>query len=219
MALAGVLHGKILRPPAYQASLQEIDVQAAQALPGVTVVQDGDFVGVVAPDPWQAEQAVAAIRTRWKRTLQVSQPELFEYLKASPAAEDGRHRPYLSEVGDAEAALSTAHLTLSRRFTVDYIAHTPLEPRAALARWSGDRLTVWTGTSRPFGVRTELALAFAIPETSVRVIVPDTGSGYGGKHTGQAAIEAACAGFDASPLASPSLCRRTRTKRSGVWGQ
>lgn len=191
MALAGVLHGKILRPPAYQASLQEIDVQAAQALPGVTVVQEGDFVGVVAPDPWQAEQAVAAIRTRWKRTLQVSQPELFEYLKASPAAEDGRHRPYLSEAGDAEVALFTAHLTLSHQFTVDYIAHSPLEPRAALARWSGDRLTVWTGTSRPFGVRTELALAFAIPETSVRVIVPDTGSGYGGKHTGQAAIEAA----------------------------
>jgi nicotinate dehydrogenase subunit B len=191
MALAGVLHGKILRPPAYQASLQEIDTETAQALPGVTVVQDGDFVGVVAPDSWQAEQALGAIRTRWKRTLQVSQPELFDYLKASPAPEDGRHRPYLGVEGDAEAALSSAHLTLTRQFTVDYIAHTPLEPRAALAQWHGDRLTVWTGTSRPFGVRTELALAFAIPEANVRVIVPDTGSGYGGKHTGQAAIEAA----------------------------
>ena len=148
-------------------------------------------MGVVAPDSWQAEQALGAIRTRWKRTLQVSQPELFDYLKASPAPEDGRHRPYLGVEGDAEAALSSAHLTLTRQFTVDYIAHTPLEPRAALAQWHGDRLTVWTGTSRPFGVRTELALAFAIPEANVRVIVPDTGSGYGGKHTGQAAIEAA----------------------------
>ncbi len=146
-------------------------------------VQEGDFVGVVAPDPWQAEQALGAIRTRWKRTLQVSQPELFEYLKASPAADEGRHRPYLSEAGSAEEALASAHLTLSRQFTVDYIAHSPLEPRAALA--------LWTGTSRPFGVRTELSLAFGIPEAQVRVIVPDTGSGYGGKHTGQAAIEAA----------------------------
>ena len=50
---------------------------------------------------------------------------------------------------------------------------------------------MWTGTQRPFGVRTELAEAFRIPETSVRVIVPDMGSGYGGKHTGEAAIEAA----------------------------
>jgi CO/xanthine dehydrogenase Mo-binding subunit len=74
---------------------------------------------------------------------------------------------------------------------VAYIAHAPLEPRAALAEWSGSKLTVWTGTQRPFGVRGELAQAFGIPEDDVRVIVPDTGSAYGGKHTGEAAIEAA----------------------------
>jgi nicotinate dehydrogenase subunit B len=50
---------------------------------------------------------------------------------------------------------------------------------------------VWTGTQRPFGVRTELAAAFRVPEERVRVLMPDTGSGYGGKHTGDAAIEAA----------------------------
>ena len=50
---------------------------------------------------------------------------------------------------------------------------------------------MWTGTQRPFGVRSELAEAFHIPEEKVRVIVPDTGSGYGGKHTGECAIEAA----------------------------
>ncbi len=55
----------------------------------------------------------------------------------------------------------------------------------------GGRLTVWTGTQRPFGVRSELAEALDVPEAQVRVIVPDTGAGYGGKHTGEAAIEAA----------------------------
>src|SRR5205807_8447450 len=53
------------------------------------------------------------------------------------------------------------------------------------------KLTVWTGTQRPFGVRGELAGAFNIPPENVRVIVPDMGSGYGGKHTGEAAVEAA----------------------------
>ena len=53
----------------------------------------------------------------------------------------------------------------------------PLEPRSAVAEWTDGKLTVWTGTQRPFGVRTELAEAFRIPETQVRVIVPDTGSG------------------------------------------
>jgi isoquinoline 1-oxidoreductase len=60
-----------------------------------------------------------------------------------------------------------------------------------VAEWRDGRLTAWTGSQRPFGVRTELAEEFAIPEEQVRVIVPDTGSGYGGKHAGDAAKEAA----------------------------
>src|SRR5262249_32803052 len=80
---------------------------------------------------------------------------------------------------------------LEATYTIAYIAHAPLEPRAAVAQWKDGKLTVWTGTQRPFGVRSELARAFGMPQDRVRVIVPDTGSGYGGKHTGEAAIEAA----------------------------
>src|SRR5262249_15544994 len=57
--------------------------------------------------------------------------------------------------------------------------------------WKDGKLTVWTGTQQPFGVRGSLASAFSMSQERVRVIVPDTGSGYGGKHTGEAAMEAA----------------------------
>jgi isoquinoline 1-oxidoreductase len=87
--------------------------------------------------------------------------------------------------------MASADKKIEATYTVAYIQHAPLEPRAAVAEWSGDKLTVWTGTQRPFAVRDELAQAFHLPVTSVRVIVPDTGSGYGGKHTGEAAVEAA----------------------------
>jgi isoquinoline 1-oxidoreductase len=80
---------------------------------------------------------------------------------------------------------------LASTYTVAYIAHVPLEPRAAVAEWNGSKLTVWTGSQRPFGVRTEFAETFKLPEEDVRVIVPDTGSAYGGKHSGECAIEAA----------------------------
>ena len=76
-------------------------------------------------------------------------------------------------------------------YRVAYIAHSPLEPRAAVAEWKDGKLNVWTGTQRPFGVRGELAEAFRLPEDHVRVLMPDMGSGYGGKHTGEAAVEAA----------------------------
>jgi isoquinoline 1-oxidoreductase len=90
-----------------------------------------------------------------------------------------------------EEGLAAADKKLTQTYTVAYIAHAPLEPRAAVAEWKDDKLTVWTGSQRPFGVRSELANALRIPETNVRVIVPDTGAGYGGKHSGETAVEAA----------------------------
>ena len=63
----------------------------------------------------------------------------------------------------------------------------------ALAWPSGTaiKLTVWTGTQVPFGIRRGLAATFGIEPEQVRVIVPDTGSGYGGKHRPDMEIEAA----------------------------
>jgi isoquinoline 1-oxidoreductase len=90
-----------------------------------------------------------------------------------------------------EEARAQAAKTLQQTYTVAYIAHTPLEPRAAVAEWKDGKLTVWTGTQRPFAVRDELASTFHLSEDKVRVIVPDTGSAYGGKHTGECAMEAA----------------------------
>ena len=191
VALPRMLHGKVLRPPAFGAVLLSLDTHAAEAQEGVTVVREGDFVGVVAPDEHTAAKAVDALRAQWKTELQMSQPELFEYLKANPVESVGRQGPYLAVEGSIAEGLAQAHVTLQQRYTVDYIAHVPLEPRVALAQWVGDELTVWTGSQRPFGVRSELAAAFGLPARQVRVIVPDTGVGYGGKHAGDAAVEAA----------------------------
>ena len=73
--------------------------------------------------------------------------------------------------------MKSADHRLQQTYTVQYIAHVPLEPRAAVAKWDGDQLTVWTGTQRPFGVRGQLAEAFHIPEDQVRVL--DAGHGLG----------------------------------------
>jgi isoquinoline 1-oxidoreductase len=184
----GMLYGKILRPSAFKASLVSLDDQAAKKLPNVTVVRDRDFIGVTAPDTWSAEQALATLKAQWKTPPQISNRELFAYLKANAGKRD-------QEAGDVTGsvskAMATAEIKLSQSYTVAYIQHAPLEPRAAVAEWQGDKLTVWTGTQRPFAVRDELAAAFRIPSQNVRVQVPDTGSAYGGKHTGETAIEAA----------------------------
>ena len=79
--LPGMLHGKILRPVSFGATLASIDTHEAEQIPGVTVVRDGNFVGVVAPSAEIASRAVAAIRAEWKSEPQPSNKELFEYLK------------------------------------------------------------------------------------------------------------------------------------------
>jgi isoquinoline 1-oxidoreductase len=185
----GMLYGKILRPPSFGATLTTYDDTAAKAMTGVVVVRDGDFVAAAAPTEREARNALAAIRAQWRETPQISNRDLFSYIKQNAASksEDRFHK----QTGSIEQGLAKVALRLEATYTVQFIAHAPLEPRAAVAEWNDGKLTVWTGTQRPFGVRGELADALHIPESNVRVVVPDTGAAYGGKHTGDAAIEAA----------------------------
>jgi len=189
--LPDMLYGKVLRPPSFGATLLSLDTQKAEQM-GATAVHDGNFVGAAAASTELAAAACAAIQAEWKSEPQPSSKDLFDYLRKNtvegkdPTGDGDRY-----DVGAVDQALASADHRLQQTYTVSYIAHTPLEPRAALAKWDGDNLTVWTGTQRPFGVRGQLAEAFRIPEDRVRVLMPDTGSGYGGKHTGETAIEAA----------------------------
>jgi isoquinoline 1-oxidoreductase len=188
----GLLHAKVLRPPSFGATLSSIDSTAAQSMPGVVVVRDGDFVAAAAPTERDATLAVESIRAQWKPKPQpTNSANLYDFLKNNPSQGEGNRD--LHEAGSVEKGLALAAHRLDQTYNIAYIAHTPLEPRAAVAEWSASdgKLTVWTGSQRPFGVRDELAAAFHIPKDHVRVIVPDTGSAYGGKHTGDAALEAA----------------------------
>jgi len=189
LSVPGMLFGKVVRPNAFHANLASCDGSQAEKMPGVTVVRDGDFVGVAAEDRGTAERAAAAVRAQWNAPAQPSESELFDYLKTHEQKEKDPDDEIIK--GSVEEARVWAAKTLQQTYTVAYIAHVPLEPRAAVAEWKGSKLTVWTGTQRPFGVRSELAQAFHISEDDIRVIMPDTGSAYGGKHTGEAAVEAA----------------------------
>jgi isoquinoline 1-oxidoreductase len=185
----GMLYGKILRPPSFSAMLIAYDDSAAKAVKDVVLVRDGDFVGAAAPTVAAAEAALALLRVQWKEAPQISDQEIFSYLKKN--AQPSKEARFRQAKGSVEGGLATAAHKLDVSYTVAYIAHAPLEPRAAVAQWTDGKLTVWMGTQRPFAVRDDLADIFHLPEKNVRVIVPDTGSAYGGKHTSDAGLEAA----------------------------
>jgi CO/xanthine dehydrogenase Mo-binding subunit/aerobic-type carbon monoxide dehydrogenase small subunit (CoxS/CutS family) len=190
LQLPGMLHGAVLRPPSPGCTLRAAGTSRAAALPGVTVVREGGFVGVTAPDPATARQAVAAIRANWDQPPP-GPAEIAGYLREHPAAGQGWERAVSRSAGDPDAALAAAAATVEATYTTAYLAHVPLETSAALADWDDHgRLTVWAGCNVPFAVRSQLAGALGLDEADVRVLVPPTGGGFGGKHGGPA-VEAA----------------------------
>src|SRR5439155_2794029 len=194
MKRPGMLVGKMLRPDAFNATLVSLDARDAASMPGVTVVHEKNFIGVAAANEQLAERALATIKAEWKVPPQLSSQELYTYLKEHPAEGGGRGGfggRGNQKQGDIDKGLAAADHKLEATYTIAYIAHCPLEPRAALAEWRDGKLTVWTGTHVSFGVRRGFTEAVHLQPDKVRVIVPDLGPGYGGKHTGEAAIEAA----------------------------
>ncbi len=183
IAPRGMLYGKILRAPDYGAKLLSIDLAPAKSMKDVVVVQDDQFVGVAAPSTRLAEQALAAIAktAKWEKADHPSSKELFRYL------EEHAQVPPNEFAGELEQAKHT----LRQTYNVAYVQHSPLEPRAAVAEWKDGNLMVWTGSQNPFGCRGELARAFHLPEEKARVLVPDFGAAFGGKHSGEVGVEAA----------------------------
>src|ERR1039458_672067 len=132
ITLPGMMFGKVVRPQGYNATLDSIDTAAAEKMTGVKLVRDGDFIGVVAPDAWTAEQAFASIKSKWNVAAgQPSNQTIFDYLKANSnsnsEAPRGGSRAIAEAAPAAAAAPSPGDLSLAQSYTVQYIAHAPLE--------------------------------------------------------------------------------------------
>jgi len=128
--------------------------------------------------------------TEWERDDVIAEAGLESHLRANPVEVEGWGGQLSHEVGDVDEK-DLAAVWVEGTYTTPYVAHAPMETRVAVAEWDGGRVTVWTGTQQPFAARRALAEALHVAEENVRVIVPDTGCGFGGKHEPDGAIGAA----------------------------
>jgi isoquinoline 1-oxidoreductase len=182
--LKGMLYGKVLRPPAWGAKLVDVDISGVKKTNDVIICRDGQFVGVAAPTTFQAQKVLEEIEktAKWETSPQPSNRDIFEYLRKQARGETAN--PF----GDV---FNGSAKKLSQTYTVAYVQHAPMETRSAVAQWEGDVVTIWMATQNPFGCRSEIARALNLNTNQVRVIVPDFGGGFGGKHTADAGLEAA----------------------------
>jgi CO/xanthine dehydrogenase Mo-binding subunit len=193
-AIPGMLHAVIVRSPHHRASLVSYDAGAAGAESGARVLREADLLAAVAEDPATARRAAAQVAAEWTPEPLMPQadwPALFRKTAVEPVEQPRARYPPLLRQGDVTAGLAAAARTKASSYWVDPIAHVPLEPRAAVAEWQGDVVTIRCGVQAPFLVRQEVAQALKVPLSQVRAIAMDSGGAFGGKQRGECEVEAA----------------------------
>jgi xanthine dehydrogenase YagR molybdenum-binding subunit len=182
-AMPGVL--AIIKPqnaPRLRANKPAPQFVPGPALQDDSVAFNGQHVAVVVADTLERAQAAAArVGVRYRQGEAVT--EMAQAMADAYPPKEFRNgtRPPDSQRGDPDGAFAAASVKLAATYTTPIEHHNPMEPHATVARWDGDKLTVFTATQYITGARTTLAKMFGLPPENVRVVCPFTGGGFGCK--------------------------------------
>ena len=182
-----MLYAKVLRPPAHGAKLSDVDLSEAKKITDVVVIQDGDLVAVLHKYPDVAEKALEKVKAKFTPSeSNLDNENIYDHFLKVAAP------PRVSaKLGDiAEGDKNSAHI-FDETYYDNYVAHSAMEPHAAVAKIEDKKVTVWVSTQNPFTCKEEVARALNVPSDNVRIIVPYVGGGFGGKTTNLQAIDAA----------------------------
>ncbi len=161
-----------------------------------TVRFEGEVVAAVAAlTPEIAEAAIAAITVEYEMLPPITDPEAAladsdalvhqdweSYSSNGIVVRSGNTASFSSlERGDSDAAMALADRVIHSRYVADASHAVPIEPRAVLAQWQGNKVTIWSSTQVPFDARAGVCETLQIPTNRVRIIVPHLGGGFGGK--------------------------------------
>jgi CO/xanthine dehydrogenase Mo-binding subunit len=186
LELPGMLHGRVLRPPSYRATLQAFDSRHVEAMAGVrTVVRNGRFIGVVAEREEQAVAAVAALakRASWKEPADLPDVDaLVGYLRSLPSKQ-----MVLSEKG---TSLRGGAQALSATFSRPFLAHASIGPSCAVARSQGGAIEIWSHSQSIYPTRKDIATTLGITLDAITVHHVQGAGCYGHNGADDAALDA-----------------------------
>lgn len=187
ITVSGMMCAKIIRPPVHGATLKSVDTSVAEKLDGIEIARDDELVAVLHKYPDVAQKAARSVKAEWDiKEWPVDDKTIFDYL-----VDNAGEGEVEEEEGDVAQGAAQAAEMFEGRYMDSYVAHAPIEPHAATAKFEGDQLTVWASTQTPFGCQGMLAETFDMPEEKIRVIPPFLGGGFGGKISSSQVVEAA----------------------------
>jgi CO/xanthine dehydrogenase Mo-binding subunit len=184
----GMLHARVVRPPAIGATLVSVDEGSLRAIPDVRVVRVENFLAIVARDEWAAVRAVSALKATWSNWEGLPGHQgLDRYSRNAPLERDQE----ILNRGDAKAAARGAAKTLSATYFWPFQSHASLGPSCAVADVRADgSATVWCASQGTHGLRTNLSKVFGIPPEKFRVVFLDGSGSYGTNGTDHVAADA-----------------------------
>jgi len=198
--LPGMLHGRVVRPPAHGATALEVDEQSVAKIPGlVKVVRKGDLIGVVCEREEQAIKAAAALQIKWSRWAELPEmKDLHGLLREAPEFPSGytaygRKSPggILANEGDADKALAGAAKTVTATYESPYHSHGSIGPSCCVADVRADGVTLWAATQTPYGLREAVAKFLGHADNNkVRLIFAQGAGCYGQNGADDVAIDA-----------------------------
>jgi CO/xanthine dehydrogenase Mo-binding subunit len=188
--LPGMLHGRVVRPPAIGAKLESVDERSIKDIPGIVkIVRDGDFLGVVAANEWAAIRGARELRAIWSKAETLpDQAKLWDYVRATKAVKD----EVTSNVGNtAEAMAKEGAKTLKASYDFAIHTHGSIGPSCAVAEFKDGKLTSWSASQATHALRGQLAQMLALSSESVRCIYLEGAGCYGRNGHEDAAADAA----------------------------
>lgn len=195
LALPGMLHARLVRPPHQHARVESIDSDIKRALGDAEFVRDGSFLAVVAADEYQAVQTAARIvpLVRWhaERTLDVT--PIHELLRKAPKISlPVRNGEAVEEpVPPLAPPPAAAEVTLQATIERPYLMHGSIGPSAAVALFDNGTMTIWTHTQGVFPLRLTIAESLGMDADNVRLIQKRGPGCYGHNGADDAALDAA----------------------------
>jgi nicotinate dehydrogenase subunit B len=185
----GMVHGRVVRPPAIGATLLSVDTDSVSRVPGIIkVVRQGNFLAIVAETEWGAISGAKQLKASWSDWQGLpDENELWDYVRSTKITKDD----VTSDRGDVNAALAAANKRLSATYDFAIHTHGSIGPSCAVASFEGGKLTCWSASQATHNLRQQLALMFGIPDADVRVIYIDGSGCYGRNGHEDAAADAA----------------------------
>ena len=188
--LPGMLHGRMIRPPVAGAVPVAVDEASVKNIPGVKVVWQKDFLGLVAPKEWDAIRASRQLKVKWSDVAPPfpDQKNIYNHIRAGKSM----HRDEdVKANGDIDAAFAGAARVVEASYEWPFQSHASMAPACGVADMRDGEALVWTGGQKPHYCRAGIAKMFDMPVEKVKVTFMTGPGSYGRNDSGDATMDAA----------------------------